>query len=213
MPDGGLDDLEVWLRLSPNARLIVIDTLEKFRAPNSKSGSMYAEDYAAITPLKQLAEKYHISILLVHHLRKAEAEDPMDMISGSTGLTGATDCNMVLQRGRGEHEAVLHVTGRDVEEQTLNLIFDKESACWSLSDAPASSKALSPDRQAIIDLLLKEGRPLPPVEIAKRLEKERATVTKMLFMMGRDGQVTKTQRGMYGVTQEAAQPPEGENSW
>ncbi len=32
-------------------------------------------------------------------------------------------------------------------------------------------------------------------------------------MMGRDGQVTKTQRSMYGVTQETEQPPEEENSW
>ncbi|HEY5002964.1 MAG TPA: bifunctional DNA primase/polymerase, partial [Ktedonobacteraceae bacterium] len=85
---GGLTDLETWIANATTPRLIVIDTFARVRAQNSTSnGSVYADDYAAITPLKSLAEQYHLSILLIHHLRKSVASDPMDEISGSTGLT------------------------------------------------------------------------------------------------------------------------------
>ena len=48
-------------------------------------------DYQDIGLLKKLADKRHIAILLIHHLRKLHDDDPMNMISGSTGLSGAAD--------------------------------------------------------------------------------------------------------------------------
>jgi Bifunctional DNA primase/polymerase, N-terminal/AAA domain/Primase C terminal 1 (PriCT-1) len=132
-PDG-LYDLEVWLQRTPTARMIVIDTLARVRSPGPTGGSVYAEDYAVITPLKRLAETYHVSILLVHHLRKNAADDLMDTISGSTGLTGATDCNMVLERERGEKTALLHITGRDVEMSKTDLVSSAGRGLYALKN-------------------------------------------------------------------------------
>ncbi len=195
-PDG-LYDLEVWLQHTPTARMIVIATLARVRPPGPTGGSVYAEDYAIITPLKRLAETYHVSILLVHHLRKNAADDLMDTISGSTGLTGATDCNMVLERERGEKTALLHITGRDVEEQTLTLHFAEENARWSISDMPNRPKPLSPDRQAILDLLIQQGRPLGPNEIAETLNMDHEKVRRKLSLMGKANQVSVVSRGLY----------------
>ncbi|HEY5005221.1 MAG TPA: hypothetical protein VII61_18815, partial [Ktedonobacteraceae bacterium] len=130
------------------------------------------------------------------HLRKGVANDPMDEISGSTGLTGATDCNMVLQRERGKHEAVLHITGRDIEEQTLTLTFDAETAHWSLNEAPKSTK-ISPDRQAIIDLLAASDQPMSPGDIADALSLEADKVRKKLSYMCKVGLISNTSRGLY----------------
>ena len=42
-------------------------------------------------------------------------DDPMNMISGTTGLSGATDSNFVLRKSkRGENTATLYCTGRDI---------------------------------------------------------------------------------------------------
>lgn len=195
-PDG-LYDLEVWLQHAPPTRMIVIDTLARVRASGPTGGNVYAEDYAVITPLKRLAETYHVSILLVHHLRKNAADDLMDTISGSTGLTGATDCNMVLERERGEKTARLHITGRDVEEHTLTLLFNEENARWTINDTGNRPKGSSPDRQAILDLLQQEGRPLGPSEIADMLGMDSDGVRKKLFNMGKVGQVNSVGRGLY----------------
>ncbi len=200
---GGLADLEAWITAAEQPRLIVIDTLARVRAQNgSGSGNVYADDYAAIVPLKQLAEQYHLSILLIHHLRKNGASDPMDEISGSTGLTGATDCNMVLQRERGQNRASLHVTGRDVEDQECKLAFDPQTGLWSLSHAPREEQ-LSAIRESILALFTQKQRPLSPTEVAGELGLEYDVVRKKLSLMKLAGQICSVNRGLYQLPSNA----------
>ena len=195
---GGLTDLEAWIASANQPRLIVIDTLARVRAVNGNSnGNVYADDYAAIIPLKSLAEQYHLSILLIHHLRKSGASDPMDEISGSTGLTGATDCNMVLQRERGQKKAVLHITGRDVEDQALNLSFDEQTGRWSISNTSSNEKNLSPVRESILSLFAQKDHPLGPSEIAEALGTDTHTVRQRLIHMKKSGLICSTRRGLY----------------
>ena len=82
--------IEQFLTEHPTTKLVVIDTLQRVRGTGSDS-NLYANDYQDIGLLKQLADKKHIAILLIHHLRKLHDDDPMNMISGSTGLSGAAD--------------------------------------------------------------------------------------------------------------------------
>ena len=199
---GGLDDLDAWVASKPNPRLVIIDTLARVRSPGS--GNIYADDYALITPLKQLAEQHHISILVIHHLRKGGngGTDPMDEISGSTGLTGATDCNMVLQRARNEMTAQLFVTGRDVEEQQLTLTFDEQTALWSLEKDAGPN--LSSTERTILDLLRERGEAMSPLEIAITLGKERASVRKALFRLKEKGLIIASSRGLYLLSGQSA---------
>ena len=95
--------------------------------------SLYANDYQNICLLKKLADKRHIAILLIHHLRKLHDDDPMNMISGSTGLSGAADSTFVLQKSsRLANIASLHCTGRDIADRTLKLEFGEEDHIWKL---------------------------------------------------------------------------------
>lgn len=111
-------------------RLVVIDTLQMVR---SDSDSSYGSDYAELLPLKSLAETLGISIVLVHHLRKATDNDPFNMISGSTGLNGCVDGMLVLKKDkRCGGQAVLYATGRDIEDCELTL--NREGARWVLTD-------------------------------------------------------------------------------
>ena len=102
----------------------------------------------------------------------------MDEISGSTGLTGATDCNMVLQRERGQNKASLHVTGRDVEDQVLKLSFDEMTGLWSINDVPSSDEKTVESRQAILSLLEEQTSPLTPTEVADQLNLDYSVVRK-----------------------------------
>ena len=67
--------------------------------------------------MQSLAGEYGVGILVVHHARKLGAADPLDEISGSTGLSGGADSILVLKRDRGRADAYLHVTGREIEEE------------------------------------------------------------------------------------------------
>ena len=130
--NGLVEQIEQFLKEHPQTRLIVIDTLQRIRTAGNDANP-YASDYRDIGVLKALADKYRIAILLVHHLRKMNDDDPMNMISGTTGLSGATDSNFVLRKSkRRENTATLYCTGRDIPYRELALEFDGEDHVWKL---------------------------------------------------------------------------------
>ena len=124
--------IEQFLTDHPATKLVVIDTLQRVRSAGGDS-NLYANDYQDVGLLKQLADKQHIAILLIHHLRKLHDDDPMNMISGSTGLSGAADSTFVLQKSsRLANIASLHCTGRDIPDRTLKLEFGEDDHVWKL---------------------------------------------------------------------------------
>ena len=112
--------IEQLLTEHPATKLVVIDTLQRVRSTGSDS-NLYANDYQDVGLLKQLADRHHIAILLIHHLRKLHDDDPMNMISGSTGLSGAADSAFVLQKN-----------ARDIPDRTLKLELGEEDHVWKL---------------------------------------------------------------------------------
>ena len=114
----------------PQAKLVIVDTLIKVREMNSR-GSAYADDYATMTAFKRIAERYGITMLIVHHTRKQEAGDIMDMISGTTGIMGCADGAMVLERPlRRVPKGSISMTGRDFQDAKISLTQDPETMCW-----------------------------------------------------------------------------------
>ena len=129
----GLEEqLRAFLSEHPDTVLVIIDTLQRIRTAGNDANP-YASDYRDIGVLKALADTHGIAILLVHHLRKMNDDDPMNMISGTTGLSGATDSNFVLRKSkRRENTATLYCTGRDIPYRELALEFDGEDHVWKL---------------------------------------------------------------------------------
>jgi hypothetical protein len=199
LDEAGLEWLRKWLTQHPEARLVVIDTLKKIRPPRSKNGSVYDEDYDFMGELKRLADEFEVAFLVLHHVRKASAEDVFDTVSGSIGLTGAADATLVLTRSRGKKEGLLHLTGRDVEEQAdedaMALEWDVDTGCWTLTGKVAS-QMVSGERQQIIEVLETLARPLSPKEIADMLNKNPSTTRTLLQKMTNQGQIS-CQNGVY----------------
>ena len=87
--------------------------------------------HKTVCALKKIADRFLVTVLVVHHTRKAGSSDSFNMISGTTGLLGCADGALVLQRSsRMENTATLDVTGREVADTQLNLRFDKQRTVW-----------------------------------------------------------------------------------
>ena len=148
--------IEQFLTEHSDTKLVVIDTLQRIRGTGSDS-NLYANDYQDIGILKQLADKRHIAILLIHHLRKLHDDDPMNMISGSTGLSGAADSAFVLQKNaRSANAASLHCTGRDIPDRTLKLELGEEDHVWKLLEDSKTCSTTSKISTLQIENLLSE---------------------------------------------------------
>lgn len=130
----GLEEqLHKFVKEHEDARLIIIDTLQKVREASGDKLS-YGNDYEIVTKLKRFSDKYGICLLVVHHTRKMESSDSFDMISGTNGLLGAADGAFIMQKEkRTENKAVLEVAGRDQQDQRLFLNFNREQCVWELT--------------------------------------------------------------------------------
>src|SRR5215213_5193665 len=206
LDEGGAEQLDAWLDEHPEARLVVIDTLAKIRKP-ARGQNVYAEDYAALEQLLPLSAKHSVAIVVVHHLRKGEAEDPQDTISGSTGLTGGVDGYMILQRTRGSKGPTLYVDGRDVEDPTeYALSWNINTATWTI-EGEAEEVHISKARADIL-LTLNRARKADPPKMAMT-PKEVADITPgakynnikfLMWSMYTDGQLKKNDKGEYWPT-------------
>lgn len=131
--EGLEEQLHSFVSKHSDARLIIIDTLQKVREASGDKLS-YGSDYEIVTKLKKFSDQYGICLLVVHHTRKMESSDSFDMISGTNGLLGAADGAFIMQKEkRTENRAVLEIAGRDQQDQRLLLNFNREQCVWELT--------------------------------------------------------------------------------
>ncbi len=104
-----------------------------------------------------LADELEISILLVHHLRKQGDGDPLNKISGTTGISGAMDAIFVLDKSkRNADTATLVCTGRDIEYREMEMKLSKENCVWTLvSDSLENPQMILPDEMVSLVELMK----------------------------------------------------------
>ena len=101
-----------------------------------------------------------ITMLIVHHTRKLEADDKFDMIAGTNGLLGAADGGFVLYKEkRTSNAAILDATGRDQEDQRLHLTKNPQTLAWELDSIEAELWKEPPDPllEGIAAFLSSEG--------------------------------------------------------
>ncbi len=177
------------------AKLVIIDTFQRFRGTDKKgNNNIYSMDYEIMEKIKKIADEFDIGILLLHHTRKGESNDPVELISGTTGLAGGADTLLVLQRGRGKDEATLFITGRDIEEKNFALKFIDNR--WEfLGDSDEYKK--SQVRMKIIEILKEAEEPLSSKAIVELTDLKAGTVTSALYRMVKDGEILKPEKNKY----------------
>jgi AAA domain len=206
LTEGGLDYIKSWIESAKWPRLVIIDTLAMVRMPNRKDLTAYDADYAAVKQLRDLAHKCGIAIVLVHHLRKAEADDAFDTISGTLGLTGAPDTVMVIKRDAGG--TMLHARGRDLIEIEKALSFNADTCIWTvLGDAAIVRR--SGERAAVIAALEEAGNePLTANEIATAGNMKSVNVRSLLVKMKKDGVIKRAAYGKYTLNRSHDHTPD-----
>lgn len=129
--DGLIEQIKAFVLSNPSTKLIVIDTLERIRNTDQDK-SMYACDYRDMTALREITNAHAVTLLLVHHTRKMYDPDPLNTLSGSTGLVGAVDGVWVLEKEkRIGDKGKLTIANRDTEGYCFSVMFDKDNCRWN----------------------------------------------------------------------------------
>lgn len=169
-----------YLSRNSDTRLVIVDVYARVKRPVKNLGNSYSEDYSDAIKWKDLADSHGLALLLVHHTRKQSAEDFINSVSGTNGLTGAADTILKLERARQSDQATLEVTSRDAPENKF--AFQREDVNWVLL-GDASNFDVSTTRKIILDLITSK-KSLTPKELADAqvgisYDNARQTLTRM----------------------------------
>lgn len=195
LDDGGLSDIRAWIESQPDPRLVIVDVLNKVRPAMKGNEGIYDYDVRSLEGLQGLAAEFGVAVVVIHHTRKAEAEDPFDCLSGSTGLTGTADTTLVL--ARDSQGTTLYGRGRDIEEIESALSFDRTTGAWTMLGVAADVRR-SDERNLILDALRNSPEAMSPKDIMLSAGLEnRNALDVMLFRMASAGEIEKAGRGLY----------------
>ncbi|MGX1230602.1 AAA family ATPase [Bradyrhizobium barranii subsp. barranii] len=191
---GLIEELEGWRTSVPNPRFVIIDVLQRIKPAGSMARNAYENDYSAWAPLQEWATRQGIAVLGLHHTKKGGADDPLEALSGSNGLSACADTTLVLDSG--QNGKTLYVRGRDVEEKETALLF--AGGAWSIIGEAAEVRR-SDERAQIIAALQDHGEPMTPAEIVAATGKPRVSIQRLLSKMAKAGEVHKVGKGRYWV--------------
>ncbi len=120
--------------------MVILDTYGKAVPEASKEETTYLRDYHFGGELKLIADdRPGMALLVLHHDRKATAEDFVQMVSGTNGIAGAFDTIMMLNRKRLDPQGLLKITGRDVPEHEYAVT--STGGPWTLAGASLAEAA------------------------------------------------------------------------
>lgn len=200
LDEGGLDGIGEWCLEVPNPRLIIIDTLQRVRPPKHYGQTDYEADMEAAEGLMRLCRQHSgLSVIIAHHDRKQDADDPFDTVSGTLGIQGGVDTIALLKRSAAG--ITLYIKGRDLEDDIEKAVtFDRETCRWHIL-GEAAVVHQSDSRRAIMELLRACGS-LTPRQLADQSEDLTLAGAKTaLWRMARDG-ILRNDRGTYRFHQE-----------
>ena len=180
---------------SEHYSLVVIDTLS--RALGRADQMDLADMNMAVGSLQRMAVNEDVTMLLVDHLRKSAGNDAsgdvIDGVMGSTSKTAVADVVLGIYRERGQRDAVLKMTGRDVEEQEFAIKFDAEFGCWQMLGNAAGVRA-DTVQASIVTALTELGGTASTSQIAKWLGKQPENITRELAELVTKGVVVRGEK-------------------
>ncbi len=210
---GGLTLLEKELH-KREYRVCILDTLFRMFSPavrQNDSGQMAAIGDALSNLSKPGTGLVMALIGLDHHNKGAyfnEKGGNLGNLSGSISKAGAADTLWNVYRKRGENFMKVEITGRDVDEQDIDLVFDPLTKCYQLKDDVRDDSI-----QAQILRMMIVNVPCTAAEIAVSLGKQPTNISRELIELSNKGRIIqagkKGQAPLYIKVQENAIDPLG----
>lgn len=181
--------LEIFKRLllTHSYRLVIVDTLSRALGADQRDEG---EVTWALGPLQEFAIQREICILLVDHHRKPSglSPSPVDDILGSTAKAGVPDVIWGIYREQGKQVATLEIIGRELEQQSLPVVFNNTTFQWEVSNQLPFRKT------QLLEVLVDIG-PASVSQIASAIGQPASHTSARLAELFNEKKVVRTKQG------------------
>lgn len=203
--EGALDALQHYVAHG-EYRVIIIDTIGRV-TPDFGAQRRQMNEYTKVThllgPLQTWANEHHIAVVLIDHVRKAEADDIFDTVMGTSAKMGIADHGIVYQRKDYDPDALLHMRGRWTGDDKIILTMVDGHLEFL---GQGEQYDLSREQKQVLKALEEEHIPMKIQEIMATVgvpQGQYARFKKILQRMIRDGLIDRTGHGFYCALQRA----------
>lgn len=202
-PKLGAGALEALTHYATDYGCIIVDVIGRI-LPDVQTVHKSMSEYQLYTDLfgqlQTLANDQHIALILIDHVRKASSDDVYDTIMGSQGKWGTADIGLVYERKGEEKDALLHVAGREIEEQRFVMsLIDGHIECLGKGEL----YELDTEQNKIIMILAEEHRPMGIPELMKAMgiegERHYMRFRQVMARLYAEDRIGRTKRGLYRV--------------
>jgi hypothetical protein len=193
---GLIGKLDEWRQSVADPKLVVIDVLQRIKPAGNGARNAYENDYSIWAPLQEWATRNRIAVLGLHHTRKGGADDPLESLSGSNGLSACADTTIVLDSN--QNGKTLYVRGRDVIERETAITWVGNQ--WTILGEAADVRRTG-ERAVIVEALRDNREPMTPSELAIVLAKPANNIKQLLFKMAKmvPAEVYRVGNGRYSL--------------
>lgn len=181
---GFIDRLESWRQSVACPRMVIIDVLQRIKPAGNRNQNAYESDYSIWSPLQKWATTHGVAVVGLHHTKKGGADDPLEALSGSNGLSACADTTVVLDQD--QNGRTLYVRGRDVEERETAVMF--AAGAWTVIGEAAAVRR-SDERSIIVAALTDNGEPMLPADLAAATGQPVNNIRQLLFKMAKKGEI------------------------
>ena len=179
----------------PNLTCIVIDTFASIRSetPRGNKKDEYTLLHDEISALRRITYETGVSIILVHHTRKASDSDqnPVERLLGSQAIGATVDTIMVLKQAAGSLDVELHAKGKDIEQQDLILEWQGPGFHWPKEIKEAK---LGPFHEACLDVIRNHPRCIRRF-VEEELNRDKSQVSRAVSRLIELGLVEQKEMG------------------
>lgn len=115
-------NIEAVLDEMPTVQMVIIDTIGRYHENEGVDSNDYVGNTKLAGRLHSIAKERDIAVVMCTHTRKdPSGTDWLDSVIGSKATVAVSDTILLLTRKRETMEGKLHITGRDVEERTIEI--------------------------------------------------------------------------------------------
>lgn len=149
--NGFESQVDYFLESHKGVKLVIVDTYGLIQGSRTAAQNIYRQEYAEISHLNSWARKKGFTLVLIHHQNKQDDyANPVQGISGSTGITGGLQAYYILsKRDYTDTRTKLTIGGKEIAERDIFIQPESDNnRTWvevEPEDRPSRRKTVSND--------------------------------------------------------------------
>lgn len=195
--DEGIAALRQYLTENQGTELIIVDSLSAIRGSDNPKATLFQQEYDFGRKMLQICTDFPgLAIIAIHHTRKAESEDPMDLVSGTNGVTAACTSVGILHKIPTGY--AMHWESRNWPDVPHDYEITRDGGRWRMigpiSEDIATLPANATGQAAIINYMRENGT-VSQKGMARDLGISQSAVSQAINRLIEKGVVCKAENG------------------